>query len=159
MTQSCTEQYEWYTKALAAVPADDWLIIVGHHPLDQLDEEDFVTPTQAHGFAIYYNGHVHTLAAGQIDDKNVYITSGAGSMVQTADQSHESVHERLMSSAGQTVSSSYGHTSQTLFNEVVAGFAQSTFSSDFTTLQTTLISTSGKHVYTVTVDRSGAIVA
>lgn len=158
MTQSCTTQYDWFKKTIAAVSSDDWLFIIGHHALDEVDEEDFVTPAQEHGFSMYYNGHTHTLNAYQVDDKNVYITSGAGSMVDTADQHSGSVLERLHSVAGNSrASKSVGHTYQTLFNQVVAGFAHSTFSSDFTTLETSLVNFEGKAVYSVTVNKAGEI--
>ena len=53
MTQDCSLQYTWFKAQLAAVPKDDWLIVVGHHPADEMDVEDFVTPMVARGFALY----------------------------------------------------------------------------------------------------------
>ena len=32
LAQDCQAQFTWFKKALAAVPKDDWLIVVGHHP-------------------------------------------------------------------------------------------------------------------------------
>ena len=37
LTQDCSAQLGWFKSALGAVPKTDWLIIVGHHPLDELD--------------------------------------------------------------------------------------------------------------------------
>ena len=30
-------QYEWFVKALAAAPKDDWLFVVAHHPAEEMD--------------------------------------------------------------------------------------------------------------------------
>merc|ERR1719183_2597921 len=32
MTQDCTKQFNWFKSTLAAVPKEDWLIVVGHNP-------------------------------------------------------------------------------------------------------------------------------
>ena len=34
------------------MPKSDWLIIVGHHPADEIDVEDFVSAMTSHGFAL-----------------------------------------------------------------------------------------------------------
>jgi hypothetical protein len=69
MTQSCDDQYTWFQQQLKAVPADDWLIVVGHHPADEMDVHDFVTPMTARGFSLYVNGHAHTLTQYAINGK------------------------------------------------------------------------------------------
>ena len=30
-------QYQWFVKALAAAPKDDWLFVVAHHPAEEMD--------------------------------------------------------------------------------------------------------------------------
>lgn len=52
------------------VPKKDWLIIVGHHPSDEMDVEDFVSVMAEHGFDLYLNGHTHLL--------NQYTLGGKG---------------------------------------------------------------------------------
>lgn len=78
MSQDCLVQFQWFKRQLAAVPKTDWLIIVGHHPLDELDVQDFVSAADARGFDLYLNGHAHTLTYYMIDGVAKYITSGAG---------------------------------------------------------------------------------
>ncbi len=56
MSQNCQDQYNWLSTTLANVPDDDWLIIVGHHPIDETDVMDFTSLIQKHGFSIYLNG-------------------------------------------------------------------------------------------------------
>jgi hypothetical protein len=56
MTQDCPTQLAWFKKTLAAIPTDDWTIVVGHHPSDELDVSDFTTAMQQHGFDLYLNG-------------------------------------------------------------------------------------------------------
>jgi hypothetical protein len=67
---------------IARVHKDDWLIVVGHHPLDELDEADFVSVLQSVPFDLYLNGHTHTLVQYTIDNSGAYVTSGAGAMVE-----------------------------------------------------------------------------
>ncbi len=34
--QSCDDQYAWLLRTLPTVPADDWLVVVGHHPVSNI---------------------------------------------------------------------------------------------------------------------------
>lgn len=86
MTQDCGKQYNWLQSKLNAVPASDWLIIVAHHPAHEIDVLDFTSAIQKRGFSLYLNGHVHTLAQYTVDNKGAYVTTGAGSMAKTVDQ-------------------------------------------------------------------------
>lgn len=60
--QDCTAQYSWFQKQMESVNKDDWLIIVAHHPADDIDAEDFSSVLQQHGFDIFLNGHTHALS-------------------------------------------------------------------------------------------------
>ena len=86
LSQDCGAQLSWFKTQLAAVPKDDWLILVGHHPLDEFDVEDFVSAAEARGFDLYLNGHAHTLTHYMVDGSAKYVTSGAGALVMTYDQ-------------------------------------------------------------------------
>jgi len=46
LTQDCDAQFDWFQAELAAVPEDDWLIVAGHHPLDEVDVRDFASALQ-----------------------------------------------------------------------------------------------------------------
>lgn len=88
----------------------------------------------------------------------MYFTSGAGSLVNTVDQVQESTRHKVL--GVETVSASVGaqansHTYQTIFNEAVAGFTQSTFSADFKTLTTNVISYTGEVVYKFQSNKAG----
>ena len=83
-------------QALAAVPADDWLIVVGHHPIDELDVADFTTVLQKHGFDLYVNGHAHSLTQYTIDKAGAYVTSGAGSLAATSAASRQVTFEKTL---------------------------------------------------------------
>ena len=95
MKQSCDTQYAWFKRALNNVPANDWLIVVGHHPADEINVRDFTSLMQNRGFSIYFNGHAHTLTQYTIDGSGAYVTSGAGSLVNTPDQSGELMKRKL----------------------------------------------------------------
>ena len=59
------------------------MIVVGHHPADEIDVQDFTTAMQEHGFDLYLNGHAHTLTHYAVDGNDAYVTTGAGAMVDT----------------------------------------------------------------------------
>eukprot|EP01035_Chromulina_nebulosa_P022907 gene22907-29673_t len=155
LSQSCDDQYAWLQTALAAVPENDWLIVVGHHPLDEIDVLDMTTLVQQHGFSLYLNGHTHSLVHYTVDNAGVYVTSGAGALVNTPDQSHPITHAKLM---GESFNTSASHSYQSKFSSKTAGFTQHTFSSDFTTLTTDFISYTGSVIYSITSARDGTYV-
>lgn len=139
MTQDCSAQLQWFNQALTQVPKDDWLIIVGHHKAFEIDVADFLTPMMSRGFDLYLNGHTHTLDQYSINGKASFVTTGAGSMIDTADQHSSSV----VVDKGQ----------QTVFNDRVAGFTLHTFSDDFSTLTTEYIDYQGNNLHSFTVTR------
>jgi len=174
MTQDCGAQLAWFKTKLAAVPKDDWLILVGHHPLDELDVEDFVSAASSHGFDLYLNGHAHTLTHYMIDGIAKYVTSGAGALVMTYDQLGGSpAKDRTMRKAtggdldgngnlslaelagmNEMASVPYGksersigHTYKQVYNNKVSGFTMHTFSDDFKTLKTDFIGVDGASMY------------
>lgn len=66
MAQNCTTQFEWLKTTMAAIPKNDWVIVVGHHPLHEVNVEDF-TSVLNNNMNIYLNGHAHTLSQYSID--------------------------------------------------------------------------------------------
>lgn len=160
LTQNCDSQYNWFKTALLGVPADDWLIVVGHHPIDELDVKDFASLLIEHGFSIYLNGHTHTLNRYTLDNAGAYITSGAGSLVDTMDQSFATTSAKA---AGEDVpprplvdgSGQLGVSYQTIHTSTVAGFVQNTFNSDFTKLTNKFIMYTGEVVYEFEVWKNG----
>lgn len=164
MTQDCTKQFNWFKKALDAVPQDDWLIIIGHHPADEIDVEDFTSAMQARGFDIYLNGHAHTLTQYTVDGGGSYVTSGAGSLVNVASHDHDldstpgkrRTGLKVLHTAGDTLEPYLGHNYATVFNQKVAGFTVHTFSSDFKTLTTDYIAYTGETIHTFTTTKGGS---
>lgn len=127
---------------LAAVPADDWLVVSGHHPADEINVLDFTAALLKRGLSIYLNGHAHTLTQYTIDGAGAWVTSGAGSLVDTPDQQSASILRKLQGhseavqlnadgsnvaplptrSLKETMEGGYNnHTYQTVFNLKVAG--------------------------------------
>lgn len=171
LSQDCTAQYNWAAAALDAVPADDWLVIAGHHPSDEINVLDFTALFQKRGFALYLNGHTHTLTLYTIDGANAYVTSGAGSLVNTVDQSFattaaklvgddvtvQKIKEKETKEAGVSPQPAASHSYKTVWNSATAGFTQHTFNSAFTLLTTEFISYTGAVLYTFTVNKQGVI--
>ena len=186
MTQSCDTQWKWFQESLDAVPAGDWLVVIGHHPIDEVNVFDFTSRLQNRegGFSIYLNGHAHTLTQYMIDGKGAYVTSGAGSLVDTPDQMNEITRKKVLGEKEITVDGSIGllthsdadtntdtdkerklgdskynnHTYQTVFNLKVAGFTSHTFNSDFTQLTTNFISYDGENIHSFAVYKDGTFV-
>jgi len=166
VSQNCGDQFTWFKTTLAAVPKDDWLIVMGHHPMDEIDVEDFTTVLQDHGFDIYFNGHAHTLSQYTLDGQGAYVTSGAGSMVNTPDQG-EVGHSRTpgfertaLKVDGQNISADsqkYQHSYKTVFNSRTAGYTLSTFSSDFSSITTEYLSYTGSCLHQFTVQKNEVI--
>ncbi len=67
VAQSCATQQTWLLKTLAAIPAGDWKIVVGHHPADEIDVEDMTTALQQAKIDLYLNGHTHGWSACRHD--------------------------------------------------------------------------------------------
>jgi hypothetical protein len=162
LTQDCPTQSTWFKNALNAVPSTDWLIVAGHHAADEIDVEDFVAPMQQRGVDLYLNGHSHTLSQYTIDGSGAYVTSGAGSLVNTLGETVILDHEggtpakdsTLLRSMGQPVPPSMlGHQYRTVFNQKVAGFTTHTFSSDFSQLTTNYVDAEGNMIHSFTVTR------
>lgn len=157
LAQDCSEQYDWFKDQLNSVPANDWLFVVGHHPLDELDVEDFVTPLQNRGFDMYLNGHVHTLTRYTVDNTGAYITTGAGSLVNTADQNGGSPAKDVTQAKALGKSdfvNSAGHTYQTVWNQKVAGFTSHQFGILGKKLTTNFYNGQGKKIYSFSVTKN-----
>jgi len=157
LSQSCSDQYLWLQAALNAVPSDDWLIIMGHHPIDEVDVLDFTSLIQKHGFSYYFNGHAHALTHYTIDNVGIYVTSGAGSLVNTADQKTEVTAAKLDGHDISKSDASASHSYQTIYNNKIAGFTNHTFSEDFSTLTTNFVSYTGSIIHTFKSNKAGKI--
>ena len=147
LAQDCSLQNEWLKETIAEIPENDWLIIVGHHPIDEVDVEDMTSVIQNHGFSLYINGHTHTLTQYTVDNKGAYITSGAGSLVDTTEQ-------YLKRNTNAEIGSST-HTYKAIFNAKVAGFTQHIFNDDFSQLQSNFISYTGEIIHSFAINRLG----
>eukprot|EP00037_Helgoeca_nana_P029004 m.344556 g.344556 ORF g.344556 m.344556 type:complete len:343 (+) comp27885_c1_seq4:4273-5301(+) len=161
MTQSCDDQYTWFQQQLKAVPADDWLIVVGHHPADEMDVHDFVTPMTARGFSLYVNGHAHTLTQYAINGKASYVTTGAGSMIlpgeeNTRDWSHPAGNRTYRKEEGLPLDANvHGATYVEVWNQKVSGFTVHQLDDTSTTLTTSFYDTQGQVVHSFAVDKQG----
>ena len=87
LTHDCGAQLTWITAQLEKVPKGDWLVVMGHPPIDKVGAADFTTPLLSHGFDLYLNGHAHILAHYSINGNGAFLTSGTGSMVDTPSNS------------------------------------------------------------------------
>ena len=92
--------------------------------------------------------NTHTLSQYTLDGGGAYITSGAGSLVETADQLHEPTKAKA---EGLCVEDS--HSFKTVFNQKVAGFTLHTFNSDYTELTNEFIGYDGEVVHSFTVTK------
>lgn len=169
LEQSCDVQYNWLQTTLWGVPENDWLVVVGHHPLDEVDVKDFTTLVQQRGFSIYLNGHTHTLVQYKLDGAGAYVTTGAGAMVDTEDQEHpvtklkkEGKHIpplfRETYQKENSTATALGHSYETVWKETIAGFTLHTFNSDYTSLTTDFIDYQGNILNSFVVNKGGEII-
>lgn len=165
LTQDCSKQYDWYKSELAKVPKDDWLIIVAHHPADEVDVEDMTSLMQQHGFDLYLNGHAHVLTQYSVDGNSAYVTSGAGALVLSQDQmggspakdrTYNKVHDVNRDFMANVSKSYSGHNYHAIFNAHKSGFTIHTFSDDYKTLDTQYLDTDGNILHTFTVTKGTA---
>lgn len=157
LAQNCQDQYAWFKTALAAVPDGDWLFVVGHHPIDEISEEDFTTVLQeAPYFSMYLNGHAHLLNQYTIDGDGIYLTTGAGSMVDTDDQ-HDAIRDAKAEVGAEGVEA-YGHTYKVAWTQTVAGFTRHTFNAAYTQLTTEFVTADGDVVHSFVSDKAGKAV-
>jgi predicted MPP superfamily phosphohydrolase len=148
LDQNCTDQFNWFQSVLSQVPEDDWLIVVGHHPIDEVNVEDFTSALQKHGFSLYLNGHQHTLNQYTVDSGGAYVTSGAGSLVNVPKSS-----TRLLNGDKNEL----GHSYSVKWSKTVAGFTQHIWNADYTLLTTNYVDYTGAIIHSFIVNRNGAI--
>ena len=85
------------------------------------------------------NGHTHTLNQYTIDNSGYYITTGAGSLVDTDDQSTPLTSRKAAGVKIVDLSYNDNHTYQTVWNMKVAGYTSHSFNFDYTHLTTNFI--------------------
>ena len=152
LSQDCTKQFNWFKKTLTQVHADDWLIVVGHHPADEINVEDFTGAMQTRGFDLYLNGHAHTLTQYAVDGNPAFVTSGAGAMLHTSDQDVQHIAVKVNGGSVQDAVGS-GHSYRTVWYDKIAGFTVHTFSSDFLRLKTEFVSHQGEILHDFEVEK------
>ncbi|CAE8610671.1 unnamed protein product [Polarella glacialis] len=165
-SQDCSKQLAWLKDTLSKIPKDDWVIIVGHHPGDEPDVEDLTGAIQEHGFDLYLNGHAHLLSYYHVDGKGAYVTSGAGSLVQSADQlggtpgkdrTYNKVNDLEVELMADPALSASGHSYSADFTVKKTGFTSHTFSDDYSSLTTDFLDVTGSVLYSFTVKKGSAV--
>jgi len=151
INQTCTPQLEWFKDQLSQVPEDDWLFVMGHHPIEQVDVEDFLTPLQDANIDLYLCGHEHLLRQYTLNDGPThYVVSGAGCMIHldSIDKAAQRTaqvaarHKRLTE-----MRSGLSVEPDKVWEGSYAGFTIHTFSDDLQTLTTTFYDNNVKHLH------------
>ena len=163
ISQDCSKQFSWFKETLSKVSKDDWLIVLGHQSVDELDVEDFTSAMQSNGFDLYINGHAHTLSQYTVDSAGAYITTGAGSLVSvhSSDVEEEELPttpaklHTYLKTLGHPRLKYGGHTYETVWNSKVAGFTRHQFNKDASTLTTDFVSYEGTVVHSFTIKKRG----
>lgn len=142
--QNCTSQYFWLKETMQQIPKDDWVIAVGHHPLDEIDVLDFVSLLQDANMHLYLNGHTHAMAYYMVNGLSC-VTSGGGCMVNLDEETkdHELGSKDLQKGRDLKTMHSY----KEVWNKKSAGFTTHTFSSDMNVLTTTIMDGFGRPIY------------
>jgi hypothetical protein len=82
LSQNCTAQALWLNATLAAVPPEDWLFVVGHHPVYDVDEFDLAGMLEAYRVDMYFSGHRHCKFPRRVRRKRHLIPSRNASRLQ-----------------------------------------------------------------------------
>eukprot|EP01012_Entosiphon_sulcatum_P065816 TRINITY_DN94818_c0_g1_i1.p2 TRINITY_DN94818_c0_g1~~TRINITY_DN94818_c0_g1_i1.p2 ORF type:complete len:323 (-),score=61.20 TRINITY_DN94818_c0_g1_i1:84-1031(-) len=139
VAQDCQTQVTWLNAELAKVPKSDFLIIVGHHPVYDIDEFDFPPLLEKYGVDLYICGHNHMLELYHIDNSPLdHIISGAGCRVHLNATDADRLPQNPL------------YATDIIWQEKVAGFATHTLNDAGTALKTEFIDYKGNVIYTVT---------
>jgi 3',5'-cyclic AMP phosphodiesterase CpdA len=75
LAQDCQAQLAWFEAALEAVPEEDWLVVAGHHPIDEVSDSStplgiravlFAKPRGALATIIFTQGLARALLGGRV---------------------------------------------------------------------------------------------
>jgi len=125
------KQIQWLNSTLAAIPADDWVIAVGHHPSSDLEKS-----LLQHNVHAYFAGHVHNMQHHRYKTANgkvmEHFVSGAGAL------------------ASKTNPGTPSHTPpDQAWTEDTLGFTYVSFSADGSSMRSEFVTTSGQVIYTI----------
>lgn len=138
MQQSCDDQYGWLKGVLDSFAGThEWVIVVGHHPIENVDVHDFKTLLEESQMSMYLTGHRHKLQAFTYDSRphQHHIVSGAGCMIEAS------------------ASDSYGSDQNFLFNtDASAGFTRHVFVNDLQSIQTDFVDVGGNVIFSLVTD-------
>lgn len=98
LSQSCSQQYEWFVNTLTEIHSNAQadkkrkkylrssvpktkVIVIGHHPINEVTMEPFIEVINSDMVDMYINGHVHMFGQYSVNGSEKYITNGAASMV------------------------------------------------------------------------------
>jgi hypothetical protein len=83
ISQNCNEQFDWFNKTLESIPSNSTIIVVGHHPVFEIDYDSrFGYIINSNKISMYINGHSHMFGTYTYANKSKYITNGAASRVK-----------------------------------------------------------------------------
>jgi hypothetical protein len=145
LAESCADQMTWLQNVVKQIPADDWVIGVGHHVANEIDVENLMGILIDRNMDLYLNGHAHTLTYYRLNNNGSFVTTGAGCMVSIdgADKEHHA--EPDLKTTPDTVSQ--------VWNKKIAGFTSHTFSDDFTQLTTDFWDYQSNKIYSFTITK------
>lgn len=157
ISQSCSAQLAWMNQILPTIPKDDWRIVMVHAPAGDINVEDMLTPLQQWGFDLFINGHVHLMAHYTMDNRGVYITTGAACMVRVPDAAKAKGVEmpKLKWTPSSCPEETNGHTCQIVFEQTIAGYTTHSFNEDFTKLSTFIYDYDGHLLHTAVSVKGG----
>ena len=89
----CKKQFEWFKETIEHIKQEKSIvsygikvIVISHHPIYQINNQDFINIVQDSIVDLYINGHSHIMSTYTIDGISKYITNGAASMVSPDSQ-------------------------------------------------------------------------
>lgn len=155
LSQNCSEQYEWFSETLNELYSEKidnkklnistWIIVVGHHPVYEITEAPFYKLIDLY-VDLYLNGHQHLLNHYRINNKNKYMTTGAGGMVSVSQ--HNTLSRNIIPSLRNSINTYVHHS--IIWQNRIAGFTIHEFINNGVNLTTKFIKYDGSVIYEFT---------
>lgn len=135
LSQDCLAQAKWLESQLSSAPAGDFVWVVGHHPIFDVDVFDIFPIFEQYKVDFYLCGHRHKLEHYRVDQSPLdHVISGAGCRVKIAAAQEE--EERKLQPVPV-------HNVTDVWDKKLAGFTIHTLSADASSLTTEFIDYQG----------------
>lgn len=155
--QDCIKQFNWFSETIYNIMLNynvdkEWIIVMGHHPIDEIDIGDFIKIINSDIVDLYINGHKHELQHYSINGTSKYITTGAGSMVKPASGGDDDSQVIDLFDETMSVAGIRNKTKEILWSEKITGLTMHSIFNN--TLLTEFLDIHSRVIYNFTISKT-----